>query len=405
MKTWRVMAVSTAILSVGLTLTACGSGKDGSSGGSSSSSTISLGSIGPETGQDSAIFVANKAMAAYFDNINAHGGVNGKKVTVHLADDQFNAANTEGAAQGLVTQDHVSLMCALAGTPDNAAVRPYLTKNKVFNIAPGTAQLTETGGATNQYMYYMLPTYERSTAALVQYAVKVLHKKRIGIVYSPNESGLPALAGVKWELSQLHMKLAASATYQIPPTSLATQAAAMKAANADFVINWDTPATFGLLENASAQIGYHPDFGGGWFASGASLEQLTKGAFNGHQYFITWLPISSDPASATIAKVVNKYAPGSSVSNGQTLQGWVAGDICYHVLQKATAGGKALTVANLQAALSHFTLSDQYVQGIDWSGSDHGGTSEGRIIEMTSAGGDIKAMTGVQALPNAPFSG
>lgn len=387
---------------VTLALAACGTraGSD-SAGPGGSSASISVGSVGPESGAESAIFVANEAMKAYFENMNASGGINGKKVNVYVDDDQFNAANTQGAVRGLVDQDKVQMTCAIAGTPDNAAVRPYLTQQKIPNVAPGTAPLTTSGGATNDYEFYMLPSYENAVALLTKYAVQTLHRKKVGIVYTPDTAGLPALAGMQEELKQLGLPAGATATYQIPVTSMATQAAAMKAAGVDFVIDWDTPANLGLLENAAAQIGYHPDFGAGWFAAGQSLERLTKGAFDGHQFFMTWLPISSDPAAATIKSVLGKYAPQASVDNGQTIQGWVAGDICAHVLQQATSGGKALTSASLLTALNHFSLSDQYVQGIDWSQSHHLGSTEGRILEQT-ANGTVKALTSYEPLPDVP---
>jgi branched-chain amino acid transport system substrate-binding protein len=388
-----------------LALAACGGGGNSSTGtgGNAKPLTIQIGSIGPETGSASANFVDNQAMAAYFAMVNAHGGINGHQVDVHLADDQNNPANTGGALRGLVDEDKISMTCDLQGTPQVTAVRPYMTLNKIPDVAPGATLIPATGGATNSYTFTVDPTYQQAAALLVQYAVQKLHKLRIGIVYSPNTAGLAALSGTKWELQQLGVgTLVGTATYQVPPTSMSTQAAAMKASNADFVINWDSPATMGLLQNSSAQIGFNPTFGGAWFAAGETLDQLTKGAFDNNQYYMTWLPIPTDPSWDVIKTQLAKYAPSLTVDNGHVLTGWISGDVCAQALEKATAGGKSLTSAGLLAALNSLSVNDQFLQGLNWTAGSHSGVTEGRIVEQVT-GGVLKAVTATQKLPPAPF--
>src|SRR5438445_2033253 len=117
---------------------ACGSQTSSGTGGAGAqtdagitSTEIHLGSIFPVSGSASAYYSVAKGANAYFDYVNAHGGINGRKVTFTVVDDAYSPANTPAKARELVEADKVFAVYGELGTPTNLAVRDYYNVNKV----------------------------------------------------------------------------------------------------------------------------------------------------------------------------------------------------------------------------------------------------------------------------------
>ena len=102
---------------------------------------IKLGHINPYSGPASAYGAIGKSIAAYFDKINAEGGINGRKVKFISLDDGYNPAKTVEQARKLVEQEEVLLIFQALGTPSNSAIHKYMNEKKVpqlFNATGAT---------------------------------------------------------------------------------------------------------------------------------------------------------------------------------------------------------------------------------------------------------------------------
>ena len=92
---------------------------------------IRVGNITPYTGPLAAFGAIGKAEAAYFDMINARGGINGRKIRFISYDDSSDPRTALEQTRKLVERDNVLLMFGSFGTPGNFAVRPYLNDNSI----------------------------------------------------------------------------------------------------------------------------------------------------------------------------------------------------------------------------------------------------------------------------------
>src|SRR5438270_8108529 len=81
--------------------------------------TILLGGTAPLTGEASAAAGVAKGADAYFQYVDAHGGVNGRKITYRYVDDAYDPNQTVQAVRGLVQQDGVFAIFNTLGTNDN----------------------------------------------------------------------------------------------------------------------------------------------------------------------------------------------------------------------------------------------------------------------------------------------
>ena len=93
--------------------------------------TILLGGTSPLTGPAAAYASVARGAHAYFDSINAKGGVAKRKIEYKILDDGYNPAQTVQMVRQLVEQDQVFAVFNTLGTEHNLAVREYLNQKKV----------------------------------------------------------------------------------------------------------------------------------------------------------------------------------------------------------------------------------------------------------------------------------
>src|SRR2546430_5148517 len=103
---------------------------------------IKIGNIMPYSGPASSYATIGKTEAAYFNKINADGGINGRKINFISYDDGYNPAKTVEQARKLVENDEVLLIFNSLGTPGNTAIQKYMNTKKVPQMffSKGTAQ-------------------------------------------------------------------------------------------------------------------------------------------------------------------------------------------------------------------------------------------------------------------------
>ncbi len=99
---------------------------------------IKVGNIMPYCGPASAYGAIGKAIGAYFNKVNAEGGINGRMVKFVSLDDGYNPAKTVEQARKLVEEDEVLLLFQPLGTPPNSAIHKYMNSKKVPQLFVAT---------------------------------------------------------------------------------------------------------------------------------------------------------------------------------------------------------------------------------------------------------------------------
>lgn len=183
MKVWRKVGLGLSVASL-LALTACGSG--GSSGtagqGGASSNDILIGVQTPTTGSEAKMGQdMNNAIQLASDEINAKGGINGKKIKLVFADDAADPQTATAAANKLVSQGVVAVVGGYAsgatlpasGVYHNAGIPMVVTAANSAKIpAQGYKEIFLVNGTT---------VHQGQAAS--DYMVSKLGAKRIAIVH------------------------------------------------------------------------------------------------------------------------------------------------------------------------------------------------------------------------------
>src|SRR5438445_12830846 len=98
------------------------------------STSIKIGGTFPLTGPASLYKTIPAAEKAYFDYVNDHGGVNGRKIDFEILDDSYDPSKTVPLAQQLVTSDKVFAVFGSLGTAPGLATWNYLNQQKVPQV-------------------------------------------------------------------------------------------------------------------------------------------------------------------------------------------------------------------------------------------------------------------------------
>jgi ABC-type branched-subunit amino acid transport system substrate-binding protein len=273
-----VPAVAAALLAV--SVSACGTGSSSSTGSNEggkgkfqagpgvdvAAKTITIGDINALTGPAAPLGNAVAAgHRAYFDALNAHGGIDGWKVKLVVKD------------SGYKPQEHVQLYNALQpsvailnsfGSPTTKAIQPQVDQQKIVTFP---ASFDSLWGA-DAVMAPVGAPYSVDIANVLDYYTDGGAKKpRIGVVYQNDEYGADALRGFKAAKSALGFTDAGEESFNAGDTSFTAQVQKLKAAGADAVVVTALPSATGPIVGTAATLGFRPQ----WILQGPSfLEQL-----------------------------------------------------------------------------------------------------------------------------------
>lgn len=164
--------------------------------GARAQTPIRIGELNSYKAQPAFLDPYKKGWELAVEEINASGGLLGRKVEVVSRDDNGNPGDAVRVAEELVSREKVDLIFGTFLSHIGLAVTDFAKQRKVFFLAaePLTDKITWQNG--NRYTYRLRPTTYMQTAMLVPEAAK-LKKKRWAIVYPNYEYGQSAAATFK----------------------------------------------------------------------------------------------------------------------------------------------------------------------------------------------------------------
>lgn len=157
---------------------------------------IKIGEINSYKAQPAFLEPYKKGMELAVDEINAKGGVNGKKLELISRDDNANPGDAVRVAEELISREKVDVLAGAFLSNTGLALTDFAKQKKFFYLAaePLTDKIVWSNG--NRYTYRLRPSTYMQVAMLVPEAVK-LKKKRWAVVYPNYEYGQSSVATFK----------------------------------------------------------------------------------------------------------------------------------------------------------------------------------------------------------------
>jgi branched-chain amino acid transport system substrate-binding protein len=322
------------------------------------STSILIGSHQPLTGIAAAGYSEiAPAENAFYQYVNAHGGVDGRKIQFKYVDDMYNPANTPTVVRQLVLQDNVFAIVSGLGTPTHQTVVQYLNANKVPDLFIASGCDCWNIPKKYPYTFGYQTDYTIEAKILGKYVTDHFKGQKVAYIYQNDDVGQGALLGLRQEIpnSAVVAKQPYSVNDLLSPSGLANQVSAVKAAGAQVVVLYTVNFGTASVLKAAAQIGYHPQFVVSSIGSdppiiggllGSANTSLENGVISDN-----YLPSEFDTANPWINlfKTIHDKYDASQPFDGNTVYGMSAG---YLFVQALKGAGKNPTRQSLVNVLN-----------------------------------------------------
>jgi ABC-type branched-subunit amino acid transport system substrate-binding protein len=422
----RRLRSASLVVFAALAVAACGSSSSSSSSSAPgvTSTSITFGTHQPLTGPAAPGYSEiAPASQAYFDYVNAHGGVYGRKIHLTIKDDAYNPTNTVNVVHQLVLESHVFGIFEGLGTPTHTKVVGFLNASKVPDMFVASGCPCWDNGSAQPYTFGWQPNYTIEGKILGQYIKQHFAGQKVGVLYQDDDFGQGGLAGIADEVPAAD--IVSKQPYQPGVTTLASQVTAIKSSGAKIMVDFTVPIYTAIAQLTAFTLHYTPQLvvsnvGIDPTTVGALLKTISKGKASGTALIegaITdgYLPSSSDASNAWIQlfmKIHSQY-DASAPFDGNVEYGMAN---AFTLVQALKAAGKNLTRQALVNAVNN--------DGKSWSGpglvpfrytqTEHGGysgvemgkISGGKIVLFggplttdPTAGSPITPYTGTQPAP------
>jgi branched-chain amino acid transport system substrate-binding protein len=315
-----------------------------------SDTEIKIGNIMPYSGPLSAYATIGKTIAAYFNKINAEGGINGRKINFISYDDGFSPPKTVEQARKLVESDEVLLIFQSLGTPTNNAIQKYMNTNKIPQLFVATGA-TKFGDQKNfPWTMGWQPTYQIEGRIYAKYLLQNHPNGKIAILYQNDDSGRDYIKGLKDGLEG-KIQVVAETPYEPTDPTVDSQIITLKASGADIFFNESSPKFAAQAIKKVAELGWKPvhllasiSASVGSVLRPAGLENSKGILSSGYLKDPTDPTWKGDPAIKEWAAFMDKYYPDGDKTTTFTVYGYLTAQTMVQVLKQC---GDDLTRENV----------------------------------------------------------
>jgi len=289
-----------------------------------------------------------QGILAAFAEINAKGGVHGRKLHLVSRDDGYDPDRSVVQTTKLIEEDDIFALIGAVGTPTAIATVPISSARNVPFIGPFTGaeflRAPELRSVVN-----IRASYSAEAEAWVKHLTEDLHFTNIAIFYQDDSFGRDGLAGVRRALEKRGMELTAEGTFERNTKFVSSALRIIKRAEPQAVVMIGTYGPCAEFIKLARKAGFHPTFVNVSFV-GANALARELGAAGEGVVVSQVVPFPWD----TSLKVVADYqaaqtALDSTLSPGfVSLEGYLSGRLAAAALEQA---GRHPTRAGLLRAV------------------------------------------------------
>ncbi len=241
----------------------------------------------------------NNAWRMAFDDVNAKGGINGRKIRYITEDNQYQIPRSIQAANKLINRDNVFLMVANGGTPMNNATMPEQLEKGVPNVFPLTS-------ARSMYepfhhmKFGLASSYYDQMRSGVKFFVEKKGKQRFCAIYQDTDFGKDLMSGAWEQLKVMGMSTIAESTHKPTDADFSAAIAKLRDANCDLVLLGTIVRDTNQIVAAARKAGWNVDMLGQAAIYDNAVAEVVGGGNEGLYAMTPILFVSNDEASPAV---------------------------------------------------------------------------------------------------------
>src|SRR2546421_1353078 len=302
---------------------------------------IKIGNIMPYSGPASAYGVIGKTEQAYFNKINAEGGINGRKINFVSYDDGYSPPKTVEQARKLVESDEVLFIFNSLGTPPNTAIQKYMNSKKVPQLFVQTGATKWNDPKEFPWTMGWQPNYQSESRIYAKYILKEKPDAKIAVLYQNDDYGKDYLKGLKDGLgAKAASMIVAEESFEVTQPTIDSNIVKLKSLGADVFFNVTTPKFAAQAIKKNQEIGWKPlHFLNGVSSSIGSV--IKPAGFENSQGIIssnylkdpTDIEWKNDAGMKAWNEFLDKYYPEANRADASVMYAYTVAQGLVHVLK------------------------------------------------------------------------
>jgi ABC-type branched-subunit amino acid transport system substrate-binding protein len=289
---------------------------------------------------------------AYFDHVNAQGGIYGRKIVLKTLDDGYEAERAAANTKQLIEQDHAFALFGYVGTPTSNASMPAVTQAQIPFFAPftGAEALRE---PFNRNIFHIRASYFQETEKIVE-QLTTMSIKRIAVFYQNDAYGKAGLEGVTRALKKRNLEVVGLGTVERNSIDVNDAVNKIRKSDAQAVIMVSAYTSCAAFIKTMKSQGAQPLFSNISFVGSQALARELGPDGAGVQ--ISQVMVAPwDDINPVVKEYKQLYAKAGNEVGYVSLEGFIAAKVLVEGLRRA---GQNLTREGFIKALESMTAYD-----------------------------------------------
>ena len=314
------------------------------------------------------------AIRMAFDDINAKGGVHGRKIKYVVEDSQYTVPRAVQAMNKLLNSDNIFLALDDGGTPMNDANMPAQFAKNVPNVFPLTAARSMYE-PYNRLKFAQFASYYDQMRAAVKYFAEQRGRKAFCVMYQDSDFGKDVLAGVIAQTEAMGMKVVATTAHRPTDTDFNAPVAKLHDAGCDAVMMGTIVRDTNIIIQTARKMDWKVDLVGQFAAYDTAVATLPGGATEGYFCMTPALYVYPDDPRPEVQAFAKAYkARYGRDPNFHGEVGYTAAQLVLLALDRA---GKDLTVDSFIKAMESVSgYKDIFGSELSFGADQHHGSTK-----------------------------
>jgi len=329
---------------------------------------VRIGMVNAQSGPAAALGLGMHSGAqAYFDRINAQGGVNGRRITLLSQDDGYEPDRTAAHTRDLLNAQQAFVLLGYVGTPTSRAALPLALQAQVPYLFPLTgAEFLRTPAKPG--VFNVRASYIEETEHLVERLTTDLQLRKIAILMQDDSFGESVKSGLNGALTKRGLSIHAEARVLRNSLQVTQAIHALQHAQPEAVFFVGTYKQLAAAVKEAKAQGFNARFLSVSFIGSERLIEIA--GLDAEGVYITQVVPSPHDSSIALVKAYQADLPSENFSH-VSLEGYISAAVFVQALKNAA---EPLTRDSFLDALEHLE-TDLGGFKLSFTRNDHQGSS------------------------------